>query len=109
MDNKTQPEYVRYGVRSDTTDEAARIQREIMMSKTPEERLKIGFDMNKFVYEIVRSGVIWEHPEYDEGEIRAAIFERYYGNELAPKFLEYVKGELIKEHRKKENSVDYDK
>lgn len=70
-------------------------QMEIILSKTPRERAMMGIDMMESVYRTVRKSIRQQHPEFNEKEITAAVFLRYYGHEFsdeeAKKITEHLK------------------
>ena len=72
---------------NDTTPEFQNKQMEIIFSKTPEQRMKMGFDMIDSVYKLVRNSIKTENPALNEREVVAEIFKRYYRNDFSPEEL----------------------
>ena len=73
---------------NDTSPEAERIQREILMSKTPEERFLIGASM----YESARTMVLASLPkDLGYAELRIRLYERFYGEPAPPGYVEALK------------------
>lgn len=68
---------------SDTTSEAARVQREVLASKSGAERASMVFEMSELVYRLTIDGIRRRHPDLDEAEVMLALIERMHGRELA--------------------------
>lgn len=68
---------------TDTTIEAARIQRQVLAGKTPEERAQMAFEMSELVRQLVMDGIRRRHPDLSEDEFRLKLIERLHGRELA--------------------------
>lgn len=66
----------------DTTFEAARIQFDAVRRMTPEERLERGCRINDEFRELLRAGVRFRHPEYDDEQVRIASIRLLIGEEL---------------------------
>ena len=67
---------------NDTHPEIAARFRNLMMSKTGQERLLMGCSMYDAAKEIVRSSIYNNHPEITEAEMRKEIFLRFYRQEF---------------------------
>ncbi|MCH2449335.1 MAG: hypothetical protein MK198_04245 [Gracilimonas sp.] len=79
----------------DTPQDILDIQREIIHSKTDEERSLMGAEMVDSVYEMIRSRIKEEGPELSEKEVTAKVFLRYYQKEFSNKQKEQIAAFLI--------------
>lgn len=68
----------------DTTEEAEKIQLEIILSKTNEERFLMGIEMIDSVRQIVANSIREKHPGISETELKVEMFRRYYENDFTP-------------------------
>ena len=66
----------------DTHPEIAVRFRNLIMSKTGQERLLMGCSMYDAAKEIVRSSIFNNHPGITEVEMKKEIFLRFYGQEF---------------------------
>ena len=57
-------------------------QLEIMLSKTLEERLMMGFEMIEFVLEMLRRSVKSRNPEISDLELKIAVFRQFYRDDF---------------------------
>jgi hypothetical protein len=57
--------------------------RDLMMSKTGEQRLLIGCSMYDTARQIVRSSIYNERPEISEEEMNKEIFLRFYSKDFS--------------------------
>ena len=57
--------------------------RDLMMSKTGEQRLLMGCSMYDTARQIVRSAIYNSRPEISEEEMKKEIFLRFYGKEFS--------------------------
>ncbi|MDZ4844618.1 MAG: hypothetical protein SH857_03610 [Chitinophagales bacterium] len=71
----------------DTTEEAEKMQLEIILSKTNEERFLMGIEMIDSVRLIVANSIREKHPGISETELKVEMFKRYYENDFSPKQL----------------------
>jgi len=60
----------------------------MMMEKTGEERLRMGLAMNETVRRLVIASLLNQNREASEKDIKTAIFERFYGNDLSSEIKE---------------------
>jgi len=67
----------------DTHPEIAVRYRDLMMSKTGQERLVMGCSMYDTARQIVLSAVRNRRPEITDAEIKREIFLRFYGQEFS--------------------------
>jgi hypothetical protein len=83
---------------NDTTEEAARVQREIIMSKTPEERILMGAEMIDSVRLIVEASIRNKQPDISEIDLKIAVFRRYYTPDFSPEQLDLIEAHLRQWH-----------
>jgi hypothetical protein len=67
----------------DTHPDVAIRFRELMMSKTGQERLLMGCSMYDTAKQIVRSAIYNSRPGITDAEIKREIFLRFYGQEFS--------------------------
>lgn len=67
---------------NDTHPEMAVRFRELMMSKTGQERLLMGCSMYDAAKEIVRSSIYNNYPGIRKADVKREIFLRFYGHEF---------------------------
>jgi len=67
----------------DTHPDVAIRFRELMMSKTGQERLLMGCSMYDTAKEIVRSAIYNNRPRITDAELKREIFLRFYGQEFS--------------------------
>jgi hypothetical protein len=79
---------------NDTHPEMAIRFRELMMCKTGQERLLMGFSMYDSAKEIVRSSIYNNYPGITEAEMKIKIFSRFYGHEFSQPEKEKLISEL---------------
>ena len=68
---------------NDTHPEIAVRFRNLIMSKTGQERLLMGCSMYDTAKEIVRSSIYNERPGITEADMRREVFLRFYGQEFS--------------------------
>lgn len=69
---------------SDTHPDIAIRYRDLMMSKTGQQRLLMGFSMYDTARQIVRSAIHNNRPGITDEEMKKEIFLRFYGHEFSP-------------------------
>jgi hypothetical protein len=69
---------------NDTCPEVESRFNEMMMKKSGQERLKIGFSMFNMARSQVAASITMYKPDADINDIRSGIFLRFYGDEFAP-------------------------
>lgn len=67
---------------TDTHASIERRFRRMMMRRTPLDRLKMGCSMFDSAKRIVRSSVLHQNPRLSAGEIKRAVFLRFYGQDF---------------------------
>ena len=75
---------------NDTSPEFESRFNEMMMKKSGQERLKMGFSMFDTARRQVIASVKMNKPDADIKEIRKEIFIRFYGREFSPKEQEKI-------------------
>jgi hypothetical protein len=66
----------------DTLLEAHEAQMQAYRRMGAEARVRIGFSMSEDVREIAAQGIRSRHPDYEEAQVRSALFRLLYGDEL---------------------------
>ena len=74
---------------------------EIYLSKPESERWRIGLGLIDAVYYSIKNQIIAENPHFTNGEVMAALFNRYYVNEFAPAELEKITQSILNYHQGK--------
>jgi hypothetical protein len=69
---------------NDTHPNVAIRYRDLMMSETGEQRLRMGCSMFDTAKQIVRSAIYNSRPEITDAEMKREIFLRFYGHEFSP-------------------------
>jgi hypothetical protein len=64
----------------DTSQEIQDIQLKIILSKTAEQRAKMGTDMIDFAYSTVRNCILSENPGISKKELSIEMFKRFYAD-----------------------------
>jgi len=77
---------------NDTSPEMERLYREMIMRKSPSERLHMVFDMGAFVKRLVRASI------GDREDWREQLFLRYYKDDFTPEQRDRILAAL-REHR----------
>jgi hypothetical protein len=67
----------------DTSEEVIRLQREIILSKTTEERFILGLELSDFVIEFITGTIRAHNPGISDTDIKIELFERFYGKEFS--------------------------
>lgn len=66
----------------DTTSEMESKFLDMMMSKSGEDRLRMGFSMFETARRQIITAIREERPDIDERELRKRVFLRFYGHEF---------------------------
>ena len=75
---------------NDTPEHIRKIQYDIIMVKTPEERFLMGIKMMEDVRRMVE-GSIWEkNPGISEIDLKIAVFKRYYSKDFSAEELNNI-------------------
>lgn len=75
---------------TDTSPAAAARLRDLLMSKSGEERMLMGFAMFDEARALALAGLRAQFPDADEGELRRRLFLRFYENDFAPETLRKI-------------------
>jgi len=67
---------------TDTRPEVARRYRELLLSRSGEERLRMGGSMHATARALVRASVLARNPLASASDLRRALFLRFYGHEF---------------------------
>ena len=67
----------------DTSDAAARVQREVFRRMGPAGRLRAAVEMSEFLRTEVESGIRARHPDWDDRDVRGEMLRLFYGEKLA--------------------------
>ncbi|MBI4822919.1 MAG: hypothetical protein HY805_01650 [Nitrospirae bacterium] len=65
----------------------------MILERSAEERLRMGFEMNAMVRRLVTASILQDNPEASDEEIKIGIFRRFYGNDLPPEIAEKMRFE----------------
>jgi hypothetical protein len=68
---------------ADTTNEAARLQRQVLAGKTADERATMALEMSELVRQLVVDGIRRRHPNLGPDEVTLRLIERLHGRRLA--------------------------
>jgi Rv0078B-related antitoxin len=74
-------------IRSDTSEAAARVQREILSNMSGPDRLLAAMQMSDDAAAATRDGIRHRHPEWSEAEVHAGFLRVTLGEDLAAKVL----------------------
>lgn len=74
----------------DTSPEMERRFQKMIMQKTGQERMRMGFSMFEMARKQVISSILVEKPDATPNEIKAGIFNRFYGQDYSPEEREKI-------------------
>lgn len=74
----------------DTSHEVKTLFRKMIMEKSGEERLKMGFSMFNFARKQVVASIKEKTPGVDETNLRKEVFLRFYGHEFSQEELKSI-------------------
>lgn len=60
-----------------TPEEGTWMQIEGYRRMTPQQRLQVSFDLYGLTQTLVRQGVVYQHPDWDEEQIHAEVSRRF--------------------------------
>lgn len=78
----------------DTTPEIESLFNQMMMNKTGQERLKMGFSMFEMARKQVLASILNQNPNADPKEIRKQLFLRFYGQDFTPEECEKILSQI---------------
>lgn len=79
---------------NDTSPEVESFFNELMMKKTGEERLRMGFSMFDMARKQVLASILNQNPNADSKEIRKQLFLRFYGQDFTPEECEKILSQI---------------
>lgn len=79
---------------NDTSPEVASLFNKLMMNKTGQERLKMGFSMFDMARKQVLASILKQNPNADPREIRRELFLRFYGQDFTPEECEKILSQI---------------
>jgi hypothetical protein len=56
----------------------------MMMARSGEEKLRMGFEMYEMARKIVIASILKDNPGISERDMKISLFNRFYGNDLSP-------------------------
>ena len=74
----------------DTSEEISRIQIEILLAKSEEERFKIGDELASFGRKVLESSIRNENPGIAEIDLKTEVFKRCYSPAYSPEELDLI-------------------
>jgi hypothetical protein len=74
----------------DTSPEVEEVYNKMIMEKTGEERLKMGFSMFDFARKQAIASIKKDHPDSDKEELRKKLFLRFYGGDFSQEELRKI-------------------
>ena len=74
----------------DTSEEIKRRYKEMLMSKTPLERLRMASRMYDSAKKLAIAGILKERPHLDTSQLRGQLFLRMYGSDFSPAEIERI-------------------
>lgn len=66
----------------------------MIMEKSGEERLKMGFEMNVIARRLATASILQNTPQFSEEDVKLAIFDRFYGIDLPSEVKQKVIGKI---------------
>lgn len=79
----------------DTSPEIEEIFIEMIMRKSGQERMKMGFSMFDMARKQVLASILRDNPNADIGEIRKQLFLRFYGQDFSPQEQEKILSQIV--------------
>ncbi len=78
----------------DTPDEIYKIQYEIFMKKSPEERFLLNLDLTEFIREMAKRRILSQNPEISQNELKVKMFEEFYSDVFNEKEIKNITDKL---------------
>jgi len=85
----------------DTPEAVEKRFREMMMARSPAERLAMACRMFSTAKALVRAGLLHKHGHLEPQELRRHIFLRFYGNDFSKEECERILDVLAASHTSK--------
>lgn len=82
---------------NDTRPEMAEKYRQMLLSRSGEERLKMGSSMNATARALIRGSVLARDPQASPGTVRRELFLRFYGHEFDAEAREKILACLVRD------------
>jgi hypothetical protein len=79
---------------NDTSPEVESFFNELMMKKTGQERMRMGFSMFDMARKQALASIINQNPNADSKEIRKQLFLRFYGDDFTPEEREKILAQI---------------
>lgn len=79
----------------DTPPEIERLFRDMALTRSGEERLKMGCSMHRFAQMVVRASVLAKNPYATTAELRRAVFLRFYASDFDGPTRDSILGALV--------------
>ena len=67
---------------NDTSAQMTVKMREMVLRKSPADRLRMGCSMYDFSKQLVTNAILRENPDLSENMLRRELFMRFYGNDF---------------------------
>ena len=80
---------------NDTSEEVLKKQIEILLSKSEEERFKIGDELSAFGRRVFESSIRKEKPGISETELKTEVFRRCYAQFYSPEQMELITKSML--------------
>ena len=74
----------------DTSEKISNKQIEILLSKSEEERFKIGDELASFGRKVLESSIRNENPKISEIDLKTEVFKRSYSTEFSPEEINLI-------------------
>lgn len=97
MDRQAEPrrDLPRGNSLADTPPEVQRQFVALLMQKSGQERLNMGFEMFDLARRLVIAGIQTAYPNCDERTLRTQIFLRFYGQDFSPQQREKILARIL--------------
>lgn len=90
---------------NDTPAHIRALQLNFFLSKTGGERLQIGLQMMDEGRRLVECQLRSRHPDWSDGQIIAAVFERFYKRDFSTEQLTIIKQSIIDYHDRSKQTI----
>ena len=84
----------------DTSPEIEARFQEMMMRKSGQERMKMGFSMFEMARRQVIASIKADNPSADENDVKRGLFMRFYGQDFSPEEQEKIIDVICNEKRR---------
>jgi hypothetical protein len=83
----------------DTSPEVEARYRQLLMQKTPAERVEMAGDMFDAAQELAKAGIRARMGDVDEGESYVQLFRQFYGSDFPPERKARIEARIREIHR----------